>query len=304
MSGSSISHIIQSLVTNIAIAVMKALAAVLTGSAAMLAEAIHSFADCCNQILLLVGVKQSKKPPSQSHPLGYGRALYFWSFMVALFLFLGGGVFSIYEGVHKWIEPEKVEYAAVGLVILLVSLALEGWSTLSNIKEMNARRGKTKFLTYLHETKDSDLIVVFGENFAASLGLLIAIPSLAMAWITGDGHWDGLGSIGVGLVLVAISLFLAIEIRSLLLGESADPVIKQAVEDTVSKHSAITKILHVLTIQQGPGQVLLMMKLGFQPQLSIGEVCDAINKFEDDLRALAPQIRWCFVEPDRPRGST
>ena len=302
MSGNSTGHIIQSLVMNAIIAIAKGTAAVFTGSAAMIAESIHTGADCCNQLLLLLGVKQSGKAPTASHPLGYGRALYFWSFMVALFLFLGGGVFSIYEGLHKIEHPEPVELVWVGLGILLFSLALEGWATLSNIKEMNIRRAGTPFLKYLRQTKDSDLVVVFGENLAASLGLMIAIPALTLAWATGNSAWDGVGSLGIGIVLVGVSVFLAAEIRSLLLGESADTKVESAAREIVAAHPAITKLLHMITLQQGPGQVLLLVKLGFNPELKIEQVCDAINTFETDLRSKCPEIRWCFVEPDRPRA--
>jgi cation diffusion facilitator family transporter len=216
-------HIIQSLAVNVLIAAVKAGAAFYTKSGAMLAEALHSFSDCGNQILLLIGVKQAKKSPDEKHPLGYGRAVYFWSFMVALLLFLGGGSFSIYEGVHKVLHPEPVENVWVGLGILFVSLLLEGGATLSNIKELNKRRGKKRFMTYLRDTTDSDLVVVFGENSAAVLGLGFAILALGLAASTHDGKWDGIGSIAIGLVLVGVAAFLAIEVSSLLIGEAADP---------------------------------------------------------------------------------
>src|SRR5689334_4358421 len=160
------SHIIQSLAVNVVIAVVKFAAAFSTGSGSMLAEAIHSGADCGNQILLLFGVKQAKKPPDAQHPLGYGRSVYFWSFMVALLLFSGGGVFSIYEGIHKLAHPEPVEHIEWAIGILLFSLLLEGWSTWGNIKDMNKRRGSKGFFQYLKDTKDSDLVVIFGENSA------------------------------------------------------------------------------------------------------------------------------------------
>ena len=217
----STGHIIQSLAVNVLIAVTKAIAAFFTKSGAMLAEALHSFSDCGNQILLLIGVRQARKPPDASHPLGYGRALYFWSFLVALMLFAGGGVFSVYEGVHKVREPEPVEKVWLGLLILFISIALEGGATISNIRELNKRRGKTPFFQYLGETKDSDLIVVFGENSAAVLGLMFAILALVLAWKTNDGRWDGIGSILIGAVLIGVAIFLARKVQSLLLGEAA-----------------------------------------------------------------------------------
>ncbi|HEY1101042.1 MAG TPA: cation diffusion facilitator family transporter, partial [Myxococcota bacterium] len=168
-------HIIQSLVANLVIAAAKFIAAFVTGSGAMLAEAIHSFADCGNQLLLLRGVKEAKRPPDDAHPLGYGRTLYFWSFMVALLLFTGGGVFSIYEGIHHFQHPEPVTNVGLAIGILVFALALEGWATFGNIKELNRRRGGVPFVRYLRETKDSDLVVVFGENSAAVLGLFFAL---------------------------------------------------------------------------------------------------------------------------------
>ena len=190
---SSTSHIIQSLVANLVIACAKGVAAVFTRSGAMLAETLHSFADCGNQLLLLLGVRMSRRPPDDSHPLGYGRSLYFWSFMVALLLFSGGGVFSVYEGLHKLGHPEPVENPWVGVAILGFSLVLEGWATLGNVREMNRRRGETTFVQYLRDSKDSDLVVVFGENAAAVLGLVFALVALGLASVTGDPRWDAIG---------------------------------------------------------------------------------------------------------------
>jgi cation diffusion facilitator family transporter len=189
------SHIKQSLFVNLAIATAKGVAAAFTGSGALLAETIHSAADCGNQVLLLLGVNQSKRPPDARHPLGYGRALYFWSFMVALLLFSGGGVFSIYEGIHKISHPEPVEKAWLGLLILGFSILLEGYATFSNIKEANVRRKGKPFFQYLRETKDSDFVVVMGENSAATAGLLFAIIALFVASATGDSRWDAAGSL-------------------------------------------------------------------------------------------------------------
>jgi cation diffusion facilitator family transporter len=296
----STAHIVQSLIVNVVIAVVKAVAAVFTHSGAMLAEALHSFSDCGNQILLLIGVRQARKPPSPRHPFGYGRAVYFWSFMVALMLFLGGGVFSIYEGIHKVREPEPVERVWLGLVILGVSLLLEGGATLSNVRELNRRRGGRRFFQYLRDTTDSDLVVIFAENSAAVLGLTLAIAALALAAVTHDGRWDGVGGIGIGLVLVGVAIFLAIEVSSLLLGESAAPEIAEAARATAREMPALDRVLNVVTMQQGPGEVLVHVKVAFVPTLSIEEACRQINDFEARLRAARPEIRWVFVEPDIP----
>jgi cation diffusion facilitator family transporter len=291
-------HIIQSLAVNVTIAVVKTLAAIFTKSGSMLAEALHSFSDCGNQILLLVGVKQSKKAATATHPFGYGRAVYFWSFMVALMLFLGGGAFSIYEGVHKIREPEPIERAWLGILILVVSLALEGTATLSNVSELNRRRGRKPFFQFLKDTTDSDLVVVFGENSAAVCGLVFAIGAVVLAWATGDGRWDGVGSCIIGLVLVGVALFLAVEVSSLLLGEAASPEIADAVLGHARRFREIEKVLNIVTMQQGPGEVLVHVKVAFTPTLTIEDACRVINAFEEALRAARSEVRWVFVEPD------
>jgi cation diffusion facilitator family transporter len=297
MAGST-GHIIQSLITNLVIAVSKGIAAVFTGSGAMLAETLHSLADCGNQGLLLMGVKRSRRPASKSHPLGYGRDLYFWSFMVALLLFVGGGVYSIYEGIHKLRHPDKVESVWLGLVILGFALVLEGLATIGNVREMNRRRGAKSFVRYLRETKDSDLVVVFGENSAAVLGLTLAMAALAIAWVTNDGRWDGAGSLAIGVVLVLVAAFLAVEVKSLLVGEAADPAIEHAAREIAAQQPHIDALLSLMTVQQGPGEVLVASKVRMAPRLTTLEMCAAINDFEAQLRARCPEVKWSFVEPD------
>jgi cation diffusion facilitator family transporter len=297
------SHIVQSLVVNVVIAAMKAVAAVLTGSGAMLAEALHSAADCMNQVLLLVGVKQAQKAPDLTHPLGYGRNTYFWSFMVALMLFAGGGVFSIYEGLHKMHEPEPVTRVWIGVVILAGSILLEGAACISNIKELNRRRGAVPFGKFLRDTKDADLVVVFGENSAAVMGLLLALIALLLAAVTKDGRWDGAGSLAVGVVLVGVAIFHAIEVKSLLIGEAADPAVEAAAHEAAKGSLAIESVLHVITVQQGPGEVLVAIKVTLHDDKTTHQVCRAINVFEERLRAARPEVRWCFVEPDVARAS-
>jgi cation diffusion facilitator family transporter len=291
-------HIIQSLVVNLVIAVAKFGAALFTGSGAMLAEAIHSFADCGNQMLLLRGVNESRRPPDPSHPLGYGRTIYFWSFMVALLLFTGGGVFSIYEGVHHWQHPEPVENIALALGILSFSLALEGWATFGNIKELNQRRGTTPFVRYLQNTKDSDLVVIFGENSAAVLGLAFALVAIVLTKVTGDLRFDALGSFAVGLVLVGVAVFLAVEVKSLLVGESADPHISAVASELAIAHPKIEKMFTCISVQQGPGEVFVAIKVKIERGLTGDELVDVINEYENQLRERCPEVQWCFVEPD------
>jgi cation diffusion facilitator family transporter len=296
----SSAHIVQSLVINVTIASLKAVAAFFTKSGAMLAEALHSFSDCGNQLLLLVGARQARKQPDPRHPFGYGRAVYFWSFMVALMLFLGGGVFSVYEGVHKFRAPEPVEHVWLGLGILVVSLVLEGSAALSNVRELNRRRGDKPFMKYLRDTTDSSLVVVFAENSAAVLGLAFAIAALAGAALTHDGRWDGIGGVAIGAVLLAVAVFLAVEVSSLLIGEAAAPEIAAAVHATAALFPELERVLNVITMQQGPTEVLVHVKVAFAPMLPIEDVCRLINDFEARLREVRSDVRWVFVEPDIP----
>lgn len=296
--GEGVGHIIQSLVVNLLIVLSKGFAAFMTGSGAMLAETIHSFADCANQALLLLGVKQSKKSPDNKHPLGYGRAVYFWSFMVAMLLFSIGGMFSIYEGVHKYQHPEAVENVMWGIGILGFSICLEGYALFSNILEINQRRGGTSIMRYLNETKDSDLIVIFGENFAAVVGLGLALIAMILSYYTNDGKYDALGSLAIGIVLILVAIFLSIKVKSLLIGESADPIITQTAQEISIKHPNIKELINCITIQQGPGEVLGCVKIMCEPHLTAYQVSELINDFERQLRDACPEVKWLYVEPD------
>src|ERR1044071_666718 len=285
MAGESTGEILKSLAVNVVSAASKGVAAAITGSGAMLAETLHSFADCGNQLLLLKGVRATRKPADREHPFGYGRNMYFYSFIVALLLFFGGGVFLIYEGVHKIEHPEPVGDVGIALIILVISIALEGWSTLGNIKVMNQRRGKTPFLRYLRETKDSDLIVVFGENSAAVLGLLLAMIALILAYETGDGRWDAVGSLAIGVVLVGVATFLAREVKSLLVGEAADAKLLQSFNELAEIDPNVERVLNVLTLQQGPGEIVVAAKLKFRSGMDTDALVEAINAFERALKA-------------------
>ncbi|MFN0202964.1 MAG: cation diffusion facilitator family transporter [Bacteroidia bacterium] len=291
-------HILQSLVVNLVITVVKGIAAFFTGSGSMLAETIHSFADCGNQGLLLLGVKQSRRPADKKHPLGYGRAVYFWSFMVAMLLFSLGGMFSVYEGVHKLSHPEPVSNIGWAIGILLFSIALEGYATYSNIVELNKRKGKVGFFQYLRETKDSDLVVIFAENSAAVLGLAIALIAMIAAYLTEDARYDAMGSLAIGLVLVGVAIFLSVEVKSLLIGESADPVIEKLATQIALEHPLIKELINCITMQQGPGEVLVCAKIMCEPRLNATEISTLINDFERQLRANCPEVKWIYVEPD------
>lgn len=291
-------HIIQSLVVNLLITLLKAFAAFMTRSGAMLAETIHSFADCANQALLLMGVKQARRPPDAKHPLGYGRSVYFWSFMVAMLLFSVGGMFSIYEGIHKFAHPEPVENIGWGVGVLLFSICLEGYAAYSNVVEMNKRRVKKGFFRYLRDTKDSDLVVIFGENSAAVLGLILALGFMLGSYYTEDGRYDAVGSLCIGVVLIGVAIFLSVEVKSLLIGESADPYISTTACDIATKHPLIVALINCITVQQSPGEVLVCVKIKCELHLTALDVSNLINEFEKQLRAACPEVKWLYVEPD------
>lgn len=291
-------EILKSLAVNVTIASAKGLAAFFTGSGTMLAEAIHSSADCINQVLLLIGVSLAKKPPDEKYPLGYGRSVYFWSFIVALLLFSGGGVFSIYEGIHKLGKPEPVEHVNWGFGILGFSMLLEGWATYGNLVEMKKRRGSVGLYTYLRDTKDSDLVVLFGENAAAVMGLGFALAALGLTVATGDSRWDSVGSLLIGVVLIGVAIFLGREVMSLLLGERADPRIEIVVKEVALTQPNIKRLIRVLTVQQGPGEVMVACKVHLIDELDTHGVVETIDAFEKAIHERVPDIRWLFVEPD------
>jgi len=295
--GHSTKVVLTSLAANLVIATVKTGAAIFTHSGSMLAEAIHSFADCINQGLLLVGIKQSAEGPSEKHPLGTGRASYFWSFIVALMLFFGGGVFSIGEGVEKVLHPEEIHNVAVGLGILGVSFVLEALSLRQCVQEVNKKRREQGFLDYLQRTKDAELVVCTGENFAAVVGLAFASLAMLFAWKV-NPRFDGVGSILVGLVLVWVAWFLARKVRSLLLGERADPVVEAAVKDAAKGDARILGVLRLITVQQGPGEVMIAVKLRIDEALTCSDVVAVINDFEQRVRKAMPDVKWQFVEPD------
>ncbi len=298
MAGQGTAVILRALTANFAIACAKGVGAFLTGSGAMLAETLHSLSDCINQLLLLLGLRQAKKPPSDKYPLGRGRELYFWSFKVAMLLFLGGGVYSIYEGVHKLRHPSPVESPLIAIGILGFAFAIEGWALLGAYKEIKARAADRPLLKFLKETKDSDLVVIFGEDAAAVLGLALALLAVVIAWLTGDAHFDAAGTLAIGIVLVCVAIFLAYEVKSLLLGEAADPTLLDDIRSVAAEDPRIDSVLRAITVQQGPGEILVACKLKYKPGLTGDEMVESLNAFEQRLQTKVPEVKWSFVEPD------
>jgi cation diffusion facilitator family transporter len=297
-AGGSVKVILGSLAANAGIAVAKGVAAFFTGSGAMLAEAIHSAADCTNQVLLLVGASEGAKPASPEYPLGRGRAVYFWSFIVSLMIFAGGGVFAIYEGIHKMSHGEDVADAWVGYVVLTIAIGIETAACIQVVKALNKGRGDTPFFRYLRDSKDADLVVLAAEDSAAILGLVIAFVALLAADLTGDPRWDAYGTITIGVLLCLVAVWLAAEMKSLLQGEAAAPRVEATFRDECSKEERIVGVLNVLTVQQGPGQVVVAAKIRLKEDLACGAVVETINALEQRVRAKEQDVKWMYVEPD------
>lgn len=289
--------ILYAFVANLSIALAKTWAAIYTGSGSMLAEAIHSFADSGNQVLLFVGLRQSTKSPDADHPLGYGKVTYFYSFIVALLLFSLGGLFSIYEGVHKFQNPEPLNQIWVALAVLVLAVVLEASAMFGVLREIAKLRGPKPLRLWLKTTRNAELVVVLGEDFAALTGLALALIFVGLAAVTGNPVYDAVGSICIGIVLVIVSVFVALRIRELLIGKSAEPQLREEINKLIQGDPGIESVFNIITFQMGP-QVLLAAKVKLRSDQSIGEAVIKINSLEKRLKQNYPQIGWIFMEPD------
>lgn len=289
--------ILYAFLANFGIAIAKSWAAWLTGSGTMLAESIHSYADTGNQVLLYLGLTQSQRPPDAEHPLGYGKLSYFWSFIVALLLFTMGGLFSIYEGMHKLNHPEALSQIWIAILVLIFALVLEGFSLLGALREIRHVRGERPFREWFKHTRNSELVVVLGEDIGALIGLILALGFLALAAVTGDPIYDAIGSICIGVVLLFISIFIASRVRSLLLGRSADPEIQEAINAIILDQEDIEFVFNTITIQFGP-DTMLAAKIKMRPGIDIETAVNSINALERELKERIPNLKWSFIEPD------
>ena len=289
--------ILYAFLANFGIAIAKTWAAGVTGSGSMMAEAIHSYADTGNQVLLYLGLKQSQRPADDEHPLGYGKLSYFWSFIVAILLFSMGGVFSIYEGIHKLQHPEPLTQIWIAIVVLVLAIVLEGSSLFGALREIRKVRGARPFGEWLKHTRNSELVVVLGEDVGAQFGLILALGFLVLAAITGNPIYDAFGSICIGVILIVISAFIAWRIRSLLVGRSADPDIQEAIDEIIAAQESIEICFNTITVQFGP-DTMLAAKIKMRSGQSIGEAVASINALERELKARVPNLKWCFIEPD------
>lgn len=298
--GGALRAILYALGANAGIALTKFGAAAYTGSGAMLAEAIHSTADCANQLLLIVGMKQAKRPENAEHPLGYERVVYFWAMMVALLLFLVGGLFSVYEGVERILHPEAVSNPVVALAVLGIAIVLESISLMGAMKEIAKVRGTRPFLTWFRETRQSELMVVAGEDIAALGGLGLAFLAVLASMLTGDPRFDAAGSVAVGVLLVIVAYALIREVKGMIVGESAEPTVRAAIEAHIRAQPEVKSIVSLITLQWGD-RLVIAVQAEMDMAGSARDLVTAINRVEASLQEMFPQARWVFFEPEFAR---
>jgi len=290
--------VIAALVANAGIAVAKFVAFLLTGSSAMLAESVHSVADSGNQGLLLLGGKRATRSATPEHPFGYGRERYIYAFIVSIVLFSVGGLFALYEGYHKITEPEAIVSPLIAVGVLVVAIALEAYSFRTAIVESNKVRGNQSWVQFVRRAKSPELPVVLLEDFGAQVGLILALIGVGLSMATGDGVWDGIGTICIGVLLVVIAIILAIETKSLLLGESAGLAVQQRIVDALTDDPDIDSVIHMRTLHLGPEELLVAAKLAIGPDVSATDIVGAINDAEQRVRAAEPIARVIYLEPD------
>jgi len=285
------------LLANLGIAITKTAAAIITGSGAMLAESIHSYADCSNQGLLFWGLRATKKKPDPEHPLGYGKEIYFWSFMVALILFSMGGLFSIYEGIHKIGMHEGLKNPGIAIAVLSLSMIFEAASLYGCLVQINKLRHNVSLRTWYKNSRQSELIVVLGEDIAALLGLSFALIAVVLSVITGNPVFDAIGSIGIGALLVVISFVLAVKIKSLLIGQGTDDETTAQIRTLLEARPEIDQVLNLITFQLGP-RIMVAVKAKMKSTDTAEQLVKNINICESELKTKNPAIQWVFFEPD------
>lgn len=299
MSGKadSLKTIFYALGANFVIFVAKLGAAIFTASGAMMAEAVHSLADCGNQGLLLLGVKQAQRPASPDYPLGHGRAIYFWSFLVALMLFSVGGMFSVYEGWHKLLHPQPLQQWGWAVGVLLFSVVAEGISMHTCIQEAAKVREGRSLWRWFRQSRQSELIVIFGENLAALLGLAVALIAITATVLTGNPVYDAIGTLLIGALLVVVAVFVAVEIKALLIGQGVEPAVHRAIYAYFNSRPEVKGVFSLITMQMG-SDIMVAVQAEMDFSLRGDALVAQINAVEVGLRQQFPQVRWVFFEPD------
>ncbi|MEV8511319.1 cation diffusion facilitator family transporter [Dactylosporangium sp. NPDC051484] len=291
--------ILAALSANLGIAATKFVAFALTGSSSMLAEAIHSVADSGNQGLLLLGGKQAERRATARHPFGYGRERYIYAFIVAVVLFFVGGVFAIYEAWHKIAEPEPItSWQWVPVAVLVAAIVMEGLSFRTAIAETRKIKGKAGWVQFIRRAKQPELPVILLEDFAALIGLVLALFGVGLTLITGNGIWDGIGTAAIGVLLIAVAIVLAVEMKSLLVGESATPEQVDAIEKAIVDGPEVERVIHMRTVHLGPEELLVAAKIAVRHNETADEIASGIDAAEARIRAAVPIARVIYLEPD------
>ncbi|MDY0815545.1 cation diffusion facilitator family transporter [Kitasatospora purpeofusca] len=290
--------LVAALAANLGIAVSKFVAFAFSGSSSMLAEGVHSLADSGNQVLLLVGGKRAQREATPQHPFGYGRERYIYAFLVSIVLFSVGGMFAVYEGYEKIAHPHELDnwYWPVGVLVL--AIALESWSFLTAFREAVKDKGTHGWPAYIRRAKAPELPVVLLEDTGALIGLVLALFGVGLTAITGDGVWDGIGTLSIGVLLIVIALVLAVETRSLLLGESAHPEVVARIRDALVDHDSVDRVIHMRTLHLGPEELLVAAKIAVPADSTASEVAAAIDAAEVRIRRAVPIARVIYLEPD------
>ena len=296
--GDSLRTILFALGANFAIFVAKAVAAWMTGSSAMLAEAVHSLADCGNQGLLLLGMRKARRPASDKHPLGHGKEIYFWSFLVALMLFSVGGMFSLWEGWHKLHSTTPLTSPWIAIGVLVFGIVAESVSMRACMVEVNKARGELGLWRWFRTSRQAELVVIFGEDLAALFGLVFALLAVTLTMFSGDPIYDGYGTLMIGLLLVLVANGIAKQIKAMLIGQSVEPAQHEAMLEFIKARPEVSEVFNLITVQLG-NDVMLAVQAGMaDPQQSVAEAITRINATEAALKAEFPEIRWIFFEPD------
>jgi len=286
------------MLANLGIAVTKLIAALFSGSGAMLAEAVHSFADTINQVLLLIGGRRSTKAADEEHPFGYGRARFLYGFLVAIILFTVGGAYSLYEGVHKLQNPEPLEVPWLPNVVILISMVLEGFSFRTARHESLPFKGSGSWVSFIRRAKAPELPIVLLEDTAALTGLTFALIGVGLTIITGNPLFDAVGTLFIGALLIAVAVILGIETKSLLIGEGASPENLATIRDVMNAHPTVESLIHMKTLYLGPDELMIAAKVAFPKATRLVEIATAIDALEAEIRAKIPAARVIYIEPD------
>ena len=297
--------VVTALGANLAIGVSKFVAAGITGSASMLAEGVHSVADSANQVLLLIGGRRARRPASRLHPFGYARERYVYAFIVAIVLFTLGGLYAVYEGYHKVTDPRPLESPLVAVIVLLIAASLEGYALRTAVGQANRTRGGRSWLRFVRRTRSPELPVILLEDSAALVGLLLALVGVGLSLLSGNGVFDGIATLCIGVLLATVAVLLAVETKSLIIGESAVPEQLAAIEKALLSEPGVNRVIHLRTMHLGPDELLVAGKIAVDPEEDGADIAATIDSAEARVRAAVPSAKVIYLEPDiyRPESA-